>query len=47
MDEAEKATEALDKELREKVEAFLTPEQKDQMKKDARKNAQARGGEVN
>ena len=33
MDEAKKASEALDKELREKVDAFLTQEQKDQLKK--------------
>ena len=33
MDEAKKTSEALEKELREKVKAILTPEQQEQMKK--------------
>jgi Spy/CpxP family protein refolding chaperone len=43
MDEAKKASDALDKEVREKVEALLTPEQKEQQKK-MREEMQKRRG---
>jgi Spy/CpxP family protein refolding chaperone len=45
-DEAKKAGDALEKEVREKVDAFLTPEQKEQQKK-MRENMRKRTGEVN
>jgi len=46
MDEGKKATEALDKEVREKVMNILTPEQKEQWKK-IREDMKKKKTEVN